>query len=187
MTEISDEELVRSIVNGAHEHYRELVERYQSKLLRYTTYLIRNETIAEDAVQEAFIKAYRNLNSFNTKKKFSSWIYRIAHNEAMNAINAHKREIQVDKFEDWEDIPSDNPTLDKDLDRKLLKISLGKCLIGLKPKYRDPLTLHYLENKSYEEISEILHIPVSTAGVRLSRAKKLLKNICIKQGIIYEG
>ncbi|MDD5681357.1 MAG: sigma-70 family RNA polymerase sigma factor, partial [Candidatus Omnitrophica bacterium] len=74
------------------EVYAEIIKRYQTKLIRYATYITNDGSMGADAVQESFTKAYVNLNSFNIKKKFSSWIYRIVHNETMNIINKQKRQ-----------------------------------------------------------------------------------------------
>ena len=80
--EVSDEVLVVQVIEGDADAYATLMTRYESRLLRYVIYLIHDQAAAEDAVQETFIKAYQNLRSYKPSYKFSSWIYRIAHNEA---------------------------------------------------------------------------------------------------------
>jgi len=97
----TDEEIVELVSKGNKELYAEIIQRYQTKLMRYAQYLIDDYAKASDAVQESFIKAYINLNGFNTKKKFSSWIYRIVHNEAMNLVNKHKNTTQFDQNVDF--------------------------------------------------------------------------------------
>ena len=92
---LSDEELVVQIRTKNKERYSDLVKRYQDKLMRYATYLLHDEQKALDVVQESFIKAYVNLNGFDTKKKFGSWIYRIVHNEAMNSAKKFIKEIPL--------------------------------------------------------------------------------------------
>ena len=89
---LSDEEIVEHIRKSDRELYSIIIKRYQEKLLRYANNLIKNEDKSRDAVQESFIKAFINLESFNTKKKFSSWIYRIVHNETLNIIKKYKLE-----------------------------------------------------------------------------------------------
>lgn len=81
-----DEDIVSFICSKDQEDYSFIVERYESKLFRYVYSIIRDNDKALDIVQDTFIKAFINLKSFNTKKSFSSWIYRIAHNEAINYI-----------------------------------------------------------------------------------------------------
>src|SRR3989339_1902800 len=99
---LSDEEIVEKVRSTDRDLYAIIIERYQGKLLRYVTHLIKDEHMATDAVQESFIKAYINLNGFNTKKKFSSWIYRIVHNEVINIIDKHKKSIVFDESIDFD-------------------------------------------------------------------------------------
>ena len=94
---LSDEDLVKKITSGKSDLFRELVERYEARLLRYAASIAGgDQTAAQDIVQEAFIKTYVKLNSFNTKRKFSSWMYRIVHNEAINYCKKHKKELHPD-------------------------------------------------------------------------------------------
>ena len=93
---LSDEKLAELVCNQDQELYRTLVKRYQEKLLRYANYFVRDEDKAADIVQSAFIKAFINLKGFNVKKKFSSWLYRIVHNEAINFIKKYKKEISLE-------------------------------------------------------------------------------------------
>jgi RNA polymerase sigma-70 factor (ECF subfamily) len=174
---LTDEELVSLIRDQDQELYRYLIDRYQAKLLRYAAYLTGDDDQAADVVQEAFIKAFVNLQSFNLKKKLSSWLYRITHNEAMNILNRHKQEVPI--LEDV-DFASDLD-LEDDLIKKELATRAKKCLAQMPVIYKEVLTLYYLEEQSYEEISDILRIAVGTVGARLNRAKIIMKNICQKQ------
>ena len=174
---LADEELVRLVRDEDQELYRHIIDRYQKKLLRYATYLTADEDRAADVVQEAFIKAFVNLQSFNTKKKFSSWLYRITHNEAMNILNRHKQELPL--LEDI-DFASDI-NLEDDLIKKELASRAKHCLAKMPVIYKEVLTLYYLEEQSYEAISDILRVPLGTVGTRLNRAKILMKKICQKQ------
>ena len=177
---LSDEELAVYIYSEEKEAYREVVERYQDKLLRYVGSLVGNKDKAEDVVQEAFIKAYINLRSFNTKRKFSSWIYRIAHNEAINYIKKYSKETRLDDKQAEKLVGKSN--IEEELERKEAIKILGKCLNKLPVKYKSVLVLYYLEDYSYEEISDILRIPTGTVGTRLNRGKKMLTRVCSKLG-----
>jgi RNA polymerase sigma-70 factor, ECF subfamily len=173
---LSDEELVALVRSQDKELYTHILSRYQSKLLRYANYLTGDKAKSSDIVQNTFIKAYINLNSFNTRKKFSSWIYRIAHNEAMNAIKKHQHETPL-----LEDIDFDSGIdLEDNLIKKELKTRAKNCLKKLSLIYKEPLTLYFLQDKSYEEISDILRLPINTIGTRIRRAKIALKKICQK-------
>lgn len=178
---MEDKIIISEIINGNIEAYSEIIKRYESKLIRYVTYLIHDNSAAVDIVQDTFIKIYQNLNNYNNKYKFSSWAYRIAHNETINAIKKTKH-FTDDEIEDLEDYHYNTTTAEK-IDSDIFNKDVQKCIMGLKPKYREVIQLIYFENMKYEEISDILHIPTSTVGVWLSRAKKFLKKICLEKGL----
>lgn len=172
----SDEEVVEYIQSKDQELYFVVVDRYQSKLMRYVNSILHNDPKTTDVVQETFIKAFINLRSFDNKKKFSSWIYRIAHNEALNAIKKNKREVYL---EDDFDFPSDE-NIEEIFEKNEISSKVEKCIEKMSLLYSEPLVLYAIEDKSYEEISDILRIPMGTVATRISRAKLLLKNICQK-------
>lgn len=173
----TDEEIVEIVREINKEIYQVIVKRYQDKLLRYVTYLINDDDKSADAVQETFIKAFVNLNAFNINKKFSSWIYRIAHNEAMNIINKNLKEISLDLKPDL----VDNQDIEEDYNKSEIIIMARKCLHRMPVKYSEPLVLHFLEDKSYVEISDILRLNIGTLGTRINRAKVIMKKICQKK------
>lgn len=172
---LSDEKLVDAVRSQDQELYREVVIRYQQKLLRYATYLVADAHKAEDVVQLSFIKAFQNLNGFDTKKKFSSWIYRIVHNESLNAIKKNQTEVNLEA-DHWHAIES-NVDIEAEYDHKEMKEWVKKSLNKLPPGYKAPLTLYYLEDRSYEEISDILRMPIGTVGTRINRGKNILKTV----------
>jgi RNA polymerase sigma-70 factor (ECF subfamily) len=173
----SDEMLIDYIRHKNSELYGEIIKRFQDKLMRYATYLTQDEQLAIDVVQEAFIKAYVNLNSFDIKKKFSSWIYRIVHNQAMNMVKKRKKEMGIEdgvEFDSGVDI-------EKEYERKEIQKMTKDCLEKMPMKYKEPLSLYFLEEKSYEEISDILRMSIGTVGTRIHRAKILMRKICEKK------
>lgn len=172
----TDEEVVIYIQSKDQEIYFVVVERYQAKLSRYINSIVHDHTKAVDILQETFIKAFINLRSFDNKKKFSSWIYRIAHNEAINAIKKNNKEVS---FEEDFDIQSDENITDN-FEKKEIASKVEKCISKMSLIYSEPLVLYSIEDKSYEEISDILRIPMGTVATRISRAKILMKNICQK-------
>lgn len=164
-----------------------LTKRYEEKLLRYIMRISKfSRPDAEDVLQEVFIKTYYNLNGFDKELQFSSWIYRIAHNEAVSAIRkkAVRPSIAFEvedliKFGDSFDMTKE---MDNALDRKMIDVALSK----LDEKYRDVLVLRFLDEKDYVEIADILKKPVSTVGNLILRGKKLFKEeyekLLIKEG-----
>ncbi len=173
---LSDEALCKYVQKGDKEMFGELVDRYQKKLSRYgRKFLFSTENI-EDLVQDVFIKAYQNMQSFDLGQKFSPWIYRIAHNTFINALKKHAR-APLSLFDFDTLIPHlayDDPST-REREQKEMRILIDQSLEKLAPKYREIIVLYFLEELNYKEIAEILHIPTGTVGIRLTRAKKQLK------------
>jgi RNA polymerase sigma-70 factor (ECF subfamily) len=174
LSELSDEQVVSAVRENDHELYSELIRRYQTKLSHYLRKFIHDSDELEDVLQDIFIKAYRNLYDFDIDKRFSPWIYRIAHNEAINNIKKYSKEvISLDESE-W-DILDEKIDMKRTVDAGFAKERIGRAFSMIKNKYREPLVLYFFEERTYEEISDILKIPRSTAGILIMRGKKILK------------
>lgn len=172
----TDEQLAVLAQQGELEAFEVLMTRYQKKLLGYGRKVLFNHSDLEDIVQEVFIKAYKNFQSFDSSRKFSSWLYRIAHNEFINHGKKFSRQL-VDYFDLEVFLPnlSDSKDNADEFDRKQLSDLLELHVSELPEKYREPIVLYAYEQLSYQDISDILRIPVSTIGVRIKRARDLLK------------
>jgi len=174
----TDEQVAELVQNGASEFFGILVERYEAKMLRYGRKFLFNYEDIEDAVQQIFIQAYTNIRSFSISRKFSSWLYRIAHNTFINVIKKKKREPLLFFEPDtilFHSVKDDR--IQKDFHQKEAREMLDQCLEKLSPRYREPLVLYYFEEKSYKEIAEIMHVPVATVGIRLKRGKESMRSI----------
>jgi RNA polymerase sigma-70 factor (ECF subfamily) len=130
---------------------------------------------AGDILQDVFVKTYYNLNEFNDELKFSSWIYRIAHNQTVSEIRKKSsrpsvpfEKEDIDRFEDVFDIV-------KEVDNSFDREKIDEALSLLDEKYREVLILRFLDEKDYVEIADILKKPVSTVGNLILRGKKLFK------------
>jgi len=179
-TEFTDEQLVVIVREKDREAYGEILRRYETKLSHYLRKFINHSAELEDVLQDVFIKAFRNLNAFDEEQKFSSWIFRIAHNEAINNIKKRRSEQLVLDDKEWE-VVDDKIDFGREVDRTITQKQVAAALLKLKEKYREPLILFYFEERSYEEISDILKIPVNTVGTFISRGKKELKELLKKQ------
>ena len=172
----TDEAVARRVQEGDTESFSLLVERYEEKLTRYARkFLFWGEDV-KDLVQDVFLKAYSNMQSFDAARRFSPWIYRIAHNVYLNA--ARKRGKEAVAFFDLDVLfphPASPETAEGEADRKELRQMLDAHLGLLDLKYREPLILYYFEDMDYRQIAEVLRLPVSTVGVRLRRGKELLR------------
>jgi len=173
--EKTDEELVVYIREINKEYFSFIIDRYESKLRRYLHRFTTDSDEIDDLIQNTFIKTYTNLNSFNLDRKFSSWIYRIAHNSAINLIKKNKFTISIDENDVVASKLVSKINIQKEIDNKELADKLTKAINKLPVKYKEPFVLKYFEDKSYEEISDILRKPKNTIGTMINRAKKILK------------
>ena len=186
-TSNTDEALAAATAAGDTDAFGTLVERYEGKLLRYgRKFLARQEEI-EDIVQDAFENAFRNIKSFDPNRPFSPWIFRIAHNAFVNALRRNKL-VQFVTFDFDTFLAHADMEAPKDLEREQLEMRklIERGLEQLKPASREILILYYLENFSYQEIADILHVPMGTVGVRLSRARDQLRAVYKDLDIAYE-
>lgn len=173
-----DEEIV-AISLQRKEMFAVLVHRYEECLSRYLRRLgVFRKEDREDVLQNVFLKAYRNLNAFDPRLKFSSWIYRIAHNEAVSFFRARSVRPEGSMIPDGEELLGQIPDLldiEGEASKRMDGDVLVKALYQLDAKHRDILILRYFEEREYAEISDILQIPVNSVGTLLARAKKKLR------------
>jgi len=171
----TDNELVILALENP-DHFSCLTRRYESKLLHYIMRISRlGRDEAGDILQDVFVKTYYNLNGFDVSLKFSSWIYRIAHNQTVSEIrkkvarpSVSFEKEDIDRFEDAFDLVE---SFDQGIDKELI----NQALSSLDQHYREVLILRFLDEKDYVEIADILKKPVSTVGNLILRGKKLFK------------
>ena len=176
MADKTDEAIAKLVQNGDNQEFGLLVERYEQKMFRYARKFLLNPQDSEDLVQEVFIKAFINIQGFNARRRFSPWLYRIAHNEFINALKKKGREPVP--FFDSDTLfsqPIAREKTDSQVNAQDLQKTIGQCLEKLDPKYREPLVLYFYEDMDYQAIAEVLQIPMSTVGVRLKRAKEAMR------------
>ncbi len=174
-TDSSDQQIVLQIRSGSTESFALLVDRYQKKLYYYALKYIHDDQKAQDVIQEAFIKMYVNLNSFDVDRNFSAWAYRIVHNEALNFIKRNRHEVSVGDESWFANIADERVDLAAELDSKNNRQQIRMAVFKLPMKYRDVLVLYYFEGLEYDDIARVLHIPTPTVGTRIRRAKAKLK------------
>lgn len=173
--EKTDEEIARAVQEGDTEAFGVLVARYEPKLRRYAKrFLLVDE--ADDLLQDVFLAAFQNIRAFDSARRFSPWIYRIAHNTFVNSIR--KRSLwnvaRID-FDAVLPVLTDDTGAEDEALHDEEKRLLDTLLPRLDEKYREVLDLYYMEELSYEEISDVLGIPKATVGVRLKRARESLR------------
>ncbi len=181
INKLSDSEIV-SLTLKDHSAFGFLIERYEAKLKRYIFRLgLSNAEDQQDVMQEIFIKAYKNLNSFDTSLSFSSWIYRIAHNETISWYRKQKvrpeGHLLLDSDEALKLMSAKEDDAEVLFDRQINADELAQALEKIDKKYREVIILRYFEEKDYQEISDILKIPTGSVGTLVSRGKKQLYNV----------
>lgn len=173
-----DGQLVEAALRDRHA-YAALVRRYEPVLGRYVRRLLgRHGQAVDDVLQDVFIKAYVNLNDYDKSRPFAPWIYRIAHNESVSFLRKQSAGLQTIDGEDVLLIlervaDADDP--EGILQRSRTEGDVRKALSELEERYRDVLVLRYLEEKSYDEIADILEMPLGTVATLINRGLKLLK------------
>lgn len=180
ISERNDEEIAAQVQRGDIESFRVLVERYEPRMIRYAKRFFFDGDEGKDLVQEIFIKVYVNLKSFDVSRRFSPWIYRIAHNEFVNNIKKRKKERENISIFDFDVLFPHlvaKEAADDRFNEAEIKGMLEHSLHQLNAKYKEPLELYYFEDMDYREIADVLHIPISTVGVRLQRGRAMLKKI----------
>ena len=172
----TDEQLVALSLQNQ-EYYYCLMKRYEIPLMNYIRKLSgMNRPDAEDVLQEVYLLTYQNLNDYDRQFKFSSWIYRITHNQTVS--NLRKR-YKNDPDISWDDHDMDQLVhSDFDLEKILIQETdyqqLLQMIHSLPLKYKEVLLLKFVEGKDYQEISDVLRKPMRTVGTLINRAKKRL-------------
>ena len=188
---MSDLELVQLSLKDK-ENFFYLMKRYETKILRYISRLTDvSQEEAEDILQDIFIKLYRNLNGFNQHLKFSSWIYRIAHNEIINHYHKNKSSLKTfninpdsNEVHRLPDIISDQDDVLNHLLSYEISSDIRKVLAKLPKKYCEVLILRYFEEKKYDEISDILCKPPGTVATLINRAKSRFKKVALRENLM---
>lgn len=184
--DFSDSEIVKLSLQNK-EVFSQIIERYQNKIYRYIKRISSfSDDHVVDILQNTFIKTYLNLNSFDPTMQFSSWLYRIAHNETISFLRKNKKHIDATLLPDdsLEEFMSDINIEDQHIkidDSKLI----WQAIKSIKQKYQDVLILKYFEHKSYDEISDIIQKPPGTVATWISRAKKEIHNFLGKNNYTY--
>jgi RNA polymerase sigma-70 factor (ECF subfamily) len=192
MSAATDELLVYKTIQGNTGAYSLLVERYQHQIYDLAYRMVHHQEDARDISQEIFIKAFRSLDKFRQESKFSTWLYKIATNHCLDFLRKSKREKDhltpknLAESDDPVEIPSGswaNPEQQLLQQEKLAM--LQKALGELPENYRLPLLMQHYRQLSYQDIAEIMDIPIKTVATRIYRAKNMLKE-CLAGGDVCE-
>ncbi len=179
-----DKRLIELTLAGDREAFGFLVRRYQDRLYNGMVQVLRNESEAEDAVQEAFILALTKLETFRGHSAFFTWLYRIAYNVAVTRIRRRKPALSIDHAPDELrlQLPDNQPMPDAGLLQQERAGQLMRALDLLSDEHRIILVLREMEEMDYSQLSEVLDLPIGTVRSRLHRARLQLKELLESMG-----
>jgi len=178
-----DVELIQQAINGDQKAYAELLERYRDAIYFMLLKMVNNESDAEDLTIEAFGKAFRNIKQYTASFAFSTWLFKIASNNAIDFMRKKKlNNVSIDEtLRDTDAMPinirSEQPTPEESMISEQKILMLRSIVAKLKPRYRKLVELRYFYEYSYEEISEEMDLPIGTVKAQLFRARELLQNV----------
>jgi len=170
--EPSDGTIVRRVLDGDVEQYRFLVERYRSRFGRYALAVVGDRDAAQDAMQEAFIRAFDALASCRNPDRFGAWFFRILANQCRNVV-ARRRDVVDLEVAD----PAGDERADAALDRSELAATLEAALARLTPEQREAFVMKHVDGRSYEEMAELLGVGTDALKMRVYRARDTLREL----------
>ena len=188
LTSVNDCDLVASAVSGLDGSFEELVRRYQRPISAYVYRMVGNYESALDLTQEIFIKVYNSLRRYRSEFKFSTWIYKIAHNSAVDhlrRINTREQSLISGPEGDHFELPieSTRPSPEQESERKERRIEIEAVVRTLPATYRELVILRHSQDLTYEEIVEVTGLPLGTVKNRLFRAREMMRQQFVEKGI----
>jgi RNA polymerase sigma-70 factor, ECF subfamily len=184
---LTDVELIAKAISGREDGFEELVRRYQRPITNYVFRMLNDYDASLDVTQEVFIKVYNSLARYSSEYKFSTWLYRIAHNAAIDYIrrrSPHELSIETENKDGAYQlqIESPNPTPEQDRERSEWRTEIEAVVKCLPAVYRELILLRHSQDLSYDEIAEITALPLGTVKNRLFRAREMMREIFIERG-----
>lgn len=173
---------IKQVIKGDQDAFGEIVEIYKNSVYQLCYRMLGSQHEAEDMAQEAFIRAYVNINSFKQELKFSTWLFRIATNLCIDRIRKKKPDYYLDAevsgtegLTMYSQVPSNTLLPEQELESLELHETVQKEILKLPEKYRAAIVLKYIEELSLNEISEILELPLGTVKTRIHRGREALR------------
>lgn len=182
MVKEDDQILIKKALEGNERAYKTLLERHKDAVFHIIVKIVRSQEEARDLVQETFMKAFSSLASYNFQYRFTTWLYKIAANNCIDFLRKKRLDsLSLDQpvvTKDGEvtfELPDWTYSPEADLASKQKSLSIDAAIDSLPAKYREVIVFRHKQDKSYEEIAQILAIPVGTVKARIFRARELLK------------
>jgi RNA polymerase sigma-70 factor (ECF subfamily) len=177
-----DQKLVEKAQKGDKKAFGMLVEKYQRRLNRLLSRMVRDQSEIEDIVQDSFIKAYRAIDNFRGDSAFYTWLYRIGINTAKNhLVKLGKRpkamnEVEIEEIENFEDAPDlrSHETPESTMMSSEIVASVNQTIEALPDELKEAISLREMDGLSYEEISDLMNCPIGTVRSRIFRAREAI-------------
>lgn len=187
-TAVTDRDLVASAVTGVDGSFEELVRRYQRPICAYVYRMVGNYESALDLTQEIFIKVYSSLRRYREEFKFSTWIYKIAHNAAVDHLRrsaTREQSLIMGSEGDQFELPVECSRLtpEQESERKERRSEIESVVRALPANYRELIILRHSRDLSYDEIVEVTGLPLGTVKNRLFRAREMMRQHFVEKGI----
>ncbi|MAO64639.1 MAG: RNA polymerase subunit sigma-24 [Balneola sp.] len=178
---LEDDKYVSEALSGNESSYKKLVDKYQKPLYFHIRKMIKEVELVEDLVQEVFMKAFHNLSTYSNEYAFSTWLYRIATNHTIDYLRKKKlKTLSIDepyKTKDGEmeiQLPDETYLTDEPVMKKQRKQMVQEAIDDLPEKYKAVIEMRHMEEKTYQEIAEILDLPLGTVKAHIFRAREML-------------
>jgi RNA polymerase sigma-70 factor (ECF subfamily) len=184
----TDRDLVATATNGVEGSFEELVRRYQRPISAYVYRMVGDYEAALDLTQEIFIKVYGSLARYRSEFKFSTWIYKIAHNSAVDHLRRNagrERSLSSGVEGDQYELPIESGSLspEQESERRERRVEIEAVVRSLPNAYRELIVLRHSQDLTYEEIVEVTGLPLGTVKNRLFRAREMMRQQFIGRGI----
>ncbi len=184
----TDPELVATAAHGIEGSFEELVRRYQRPISAYVYRMVGDYEAALDLTQEIFIKVYGSLSRYRSEFKFSTWIYKIAHNSAVDHLRrgaGRARSLSGGNAADQYELPIECGSLspEQESERKERRLEIESVVCSLPTAYRELIVLRHSQDLTYEEIVEVTGLPLGTVTNRLFRAREMMRQQFLERGI----
>jgi RNA polymerase sigma-70 factor (ECF subfamily) len=186
--DVADRDLVATASTGVEGSFEELVRRYQRPISAYVYRMVGDYEAALDVTQEIFIKVYGSLARYRSEFKFSTWIYKIAHNSAVDHLRRNagrERSLSSGIEGDQYDLPIESGSLspEQESERRERRLEIEAVVRSLPNAYRELIVLRHSQDLTYEEIVEVTGLPLGTVKNRLFRAREMMRQQFIDRGI----
>jgi RNA polymerase sigma-70 factor (ECF subfamily) len=187
MRQFTDGELIISAINGRGDGFEELVRRYQRPITSYIYRMVGNYESSLDVTQEVFIKVYNSLTKYSPEYKFSTWLYRIAHNAAIDWMRRNSANLQSLETENEDgayqiQLESRAPSPEQLRERSEWRNEIDAVIKCLPTVYKELIILRHSKDLSYDEIAEVMNLPLGTVKNRLFRAREMMREMLIERG-----